>query len=473
MVDKVASNDREGKVNGRGLDSAMKHAGFSGRIGVARADITPPAGIFARTWGAAKHDIAKGVHRPLTLTILTLQDGPQSPPLVLIDTDLGWWGSLSFERKFRKRVLAELKLTDKQYLFSCTQTHSVPPITKPEADWKGGDLLSAFVERLFSTVVEMTRQALAAAQPATLDWHTGRCALASNRDLPQGNRIVCGFNPANPADDTLLVGRVEDEAGTIMATIVDYACHPTTLAWDNELISPDYVGATRETIQQNTGGAPALFLQGASGELAPRYQYVGDTAVADAHGREVGFAALTTLAAMQPVGNELVFDRVVESGAPLGVWKHQPHSFSRELRALLKIVELPLKDLPAAEELKRQYEASTDHTIKERLRRKLRLREDLGDGTTFPLEVWGWRVGDAVIVGSAGEPYSCLQQNLRERFPANPLAWINCANGAIGYLAPAEAYDKDRYQVWQSPFERGSLETLEAAVVRLVEELLS
>ena len=48
------------------------HASFHGRIGIARVDITPPVGIPARNWGAAKHEIADSIHRPLTLTALTL-----------------------------------------------------------------------------------------------------------------------------------------------------------------------------------------------------------------------------------------------------------------------------------------------------------------------------------------------------------------------------------------------------------------
>src|SRR5436189_6218996 len=43
------------------------------RVGVARADITPPVGIYHRMWGAAVHDKATGVHRPLTATLLWLQ----------------------------------------------------------------------------------------------------------------------------------------------------------------------------------------------------------------------------------------------------------------------------------------------------------------------------------------------------------------------------------------------------------------
>ena len=42
------------------------------RAGFARADITPPVGIYHRMWGAALHDRATGVHSPLTATALWL-----------------------------------------------------------------------------------------------------------------------------------------------------------------------------------------------------------------------------------------------------------------------------------------------------------------------------------------------------------------------------------------------------------------
>jgi len=50
----------------------FRHASFYGQIGIARADITPPVGICARNWGASKHDVARTIHRPMTLTAMTL-----------------------------------------------------------------------------------------------------------------------------------------------------------------------------------------------------------------------------------------------------------------------------------------------------------------------------------------------------------------------------------------------------------------
>jgi len=88
----------------------------------------------------------------------------------------------------------------------------------------------------------------------------------------------------------VLVARVTDPAGRLRATLVNYACHPTTLAWDNSLISPDYVGAMREVVEAATTG-PCVFAQGASGDVGPRYGFVGDTAGADRNRRQPVFRA--------------------------------------------------------------------------------------------------------------------------------------------------------------------------------------
>lgn len=440
----------------------FQHAAFAGYIGVAREDITPPVPIYCRNWGAAKHDAAEGVHKRLTLTALTIQQEKSTPPLVLIDADYcGWWGDIPMEWRFRKKLLDALQLDASRLIFASSHSHSVPPpCEKPNPEWKDGDKLPAFLEQVFQASLKAAQQALKTAQPATLDWHTGRCALATDRDLIDGKRIVTGFNPGVKADDTLLFGRVSDASGKILATITNYACHPTTLAWDNNKVSPDFLGAMRETVEANTGGAPALFLQGASGELSPRYQYVGDTSVADAHGRQLGFAALATLWDMEPVGQSLVYDGVMESGAPLGVWKRKPVMASKELKAEIVKVPLPLKDWPKAAEFRRQYETGTDRPMRERARRKLMIREGMGDGDSFALEMWHWRIGDADLAGTLMETYSCLQKEVRAKTPERPVVWLNVMNGSIGYLPPATLYDVDIYQVWQTPFERGSLEKL-------------
>lgn len=449
-----------------------RHSSLAAWIGVATEDITPPVGIYARNWGAARHDVADAIHRPLTLTALVIAQGPQSEPLVLVDADLGWWKTPEVFRAVQTQLLERTGGTAARLIFGLSHTHAGPPLMEPEAALPGSQQIAPWIEHIVSATASAITRARHSACAAILDWHIGRCALAAYRDLPDPHapgRFLCGYNPAVMADEPLLLGRVADAGGRVLATLVNYACHPTTLAWDNTAISPDFVGAMRDTLQRQTG-APALFLQGASGELAPRYQYVGDPRVADRHGRQLAYAALATLEDMEPPGHELAYQRTVESGAPLAVWSHQPFAVSKELDVRMLSVELPIKDWPSAAELESDRAACADRALEERLRRKRDIRRALGDGSTYRLPVWAWRLGDAALVGCCGEAYSCLQRELRRRLEGHALVCMNLINGSIGYLPPAPLYDEDLYQVWQTPFDRGSLERVFDALAAALAE---
>jgi len=452
----------------------VSHPAFVGRIGIARADITPPVEIYSRNWGAAKHDQAESIHKPLSVTAISIASEEHPTPLVLLDFDLGWWRTESLFQSFQKRLLDELSLQSPELIIAFSHTHAGAAFIDGDPSLPGSELVEEYLRHILQTAIETARLAIKNETEAILDWHTGRCDLASNRDFidptKNANRIICGYNPHGKADDTLLVGRVTNSQGTIIATLVNYACHPTTLAWENKTISPDYIGAMRETIEAVTH-APALFLQGVSGELSPRYQYVGDTAVADRHGRQLGYSALATLEAMEPPATKLVFDSVMESGAPLAVWRHQQTTPSKQLQACESSIELPLKDWPSAEELEEQQRTCEDRTLQERLRRRLAIRRGVGDGQTYSLSVYTWKIGDVVLIGSKAEAYSVLQTELRSHFPQETLVCMNLINGSIGYLAPRELYDKNVYQVWQTPFASGSLEATIKGMVRIIDQV--
>lgn len=475
--DEVGNHGEDSRTSVAASSSAasVHHAGFRGTIGIARCDITPPVKIYSRNWGAARHDVAESIHRPLSLSALTLSDGSDAPPLVLIDADMGWWRTPSLFEAFQQRLLDEFSLQPQHLIFALTHTHAGPPLLRADPALPLSEVNEAWLNSVLEATVSTVHEALKNSDEGILEWHTGRCGLASNRDLvdptPGSDRMLCGYAPGNAADDTLLVGRITNADGSIRATIVNYACHPTTLAWENTAISPDYIGAMRETIESQTN-APALFLLGACGELAPRHQYVGDPAVADGHGRELGFAALSTLTGMRPSGQNLSFSGAVESGAPLAVWKHERRTVSRELAAVHTEVELPLKDWPSAAELEQQRLACTDRTLAERLLRKRDVRRRLGDGSTYALSLYVWRMGDAVIVGSCCEAYSLLQVELRKRFPDNAIVCMNLMNGTLGYLPPRDLYDVDVYPVWQTPIDRGGLERVIDKLTQEIHDIL-
>ena len=441
---------------------------FAGLMGCARRDTTPPVGIYARMWGAAAHDVAEGVHRPLSATVLALQarEGDRTRLLVALDIALlGDLGGSADGEQMLAPVREALGLEPGELLVNCSHTHAAPWAALSRSHMPGGELIAAYLDQLGRAILEAGEDALARLEPATLTWATGRCDLACNRDLvdpgSDAGRLVCGFNPLGSADDTLVVGRVTaDGDGRVLGTIVNYACHPTTLAWENTLISPDYVGAMREVVEEHTVGAPCVFLQGASGELSPAHQYVGDPAIADQHGRRLGFSALAALEGMLPPGRALRYDGLVESGAPLAVWRPASFEPSEVLDGGLVDVPLPLKPMPTAAELEAQIAMTEDRALAERLFRKLQIVRNLSGGAHHVVPAWVWRAGDSLLVAHPNEAYSQFQLDLRAAFPEATVVVMNTSGAEMGYLYPPELDGLDLYQVWQTPFSRDALPTL-------------
>src|SRR4051812_21348670 len=110
-----------------GATESILTAAFVGDIGVGREDITPPVGIYARSWGLATHDAAEGIHRLLTVTALALsRDGEK--PLLLIGADLGRWRNREDEWLVRGALLEAVKLDDARVLIGLSHTHAGPSI---------------------------------------------------------------------------------------------------------------------------------------------------------------------------------------------------------------------------------------------------------------------------------------------------------------------------------------------------------
>jgi hypothetical protein len=229
----------------------------------------------------------------------------------------------------------------------------------------------------------------------------------------------------------------------------------------------------REIVEQHTGNAPCLFLQGASGDLSPREQYAGDVTIAEANGRRLGFAALAVIESMLPPRTALRYGGVVESGAPLATWDRVAFEPPDGLETACFEIAMPLKKLPSESELRQELDACIDRVVAERLRRKLRVISHVGSGPTCATPAWIWRVGRSIIVGQPNEAYSLLQQALRRRYPDHAVIVMNLVNGSCGYLYPPELADRDIYQVWQSPFDRNALPALIDGCQRVIDRMIS
>jgi len=438
-------------------------------------------------WGAAKHERASGVHRPLraTVTVFAPMAGNQRQILLALDH------CVMGATEHANLVTQAAKIggvAQEEILVVFSHTHGAGLMGLDRANLPGGDLIPPYLNSLGEKAGALIRDAITSLQPVGIVYGRGRCSLATHRDFWDGKQFVCGHNPGVPADDTVIVARVTDDAGKMLASIVNYACHPTTLAWENTLISPDYIGAMRELVERDTG-APCLFLQGASGELGPREGFVGDTAVADRNGRELGYAALSALTALPAAGTTFVYAGPVVSGATLGSWKHQSIDLAEKAAWQLQRWHEPLKyrpGQPTAEQTQAELDqfksdeaaarsagdetrAADCRAMAERKTRLLHRLHQLPRGDAYPLQVVLWNLGDALWLGVQGESYSLLQTELRRRFPEKIILIATiAADWGASYLPPRELYDTGIYQESIAVVAAGSLEQLIEAIAARV-----
>jgi hypothetical protein len=466
------------------MSRTLVHAATSRiRLGVGRADITPPVGIYHRLWGAARHDRATGVHRPLFCDVMIFAPRDGSRTLVRAQLDLAGLVIEQHER-VANAVARTTGVQREQVVVTHSHTHSSGWFSQDRFAMPGGELIDGWLDQLEVAVAEACKAAMDNTIPATVTYATGRCDMAANRDYydDEYGSYVCGYNPDRPVDNTVTVGRITDDAGRLVGTLVHYACHATTLAWENSLISPDFVGAMREEVEKVTG-APAIFILAPCGDRGPRDGFVGDIEVADRNGRQLAYAALSTLTGMGAPETDFAYRGPVISGATLGTWNHVPFEPERQ-RAAERFeggnfsIDLPVRDRqdPSAlraeisewEQAQREADARGDAIAArdagaraERARRWAERLMDLPEGNAIPLNYSIYRMGDAVWITTDGEPYSLLQKELSRRFPhltilASPLA----GNLQIAYLLPRDRYGLGLYQEEPSLLAAGCLERL-------------
>src|SRR5262245_37237158 len=130
------------------------------RMGVARCDITPPVGIYHRMWGAATHERAAGVHRPLTATAVAFQpfaegamsDGDTEQVLIAVDH------CLFFAREMDAlldSVARRTQVPRERLLVVFSHTHAAGLMDGSRAQLPGGELIGPYLDSLAERLTEI------------------------------------------------------------------------------------------------------------------------------------------------------------------------------------------------------------------------------------------------------------------------------------------------------------------------------
>jgi hypothetical protein len=457
------------------------------RAGVGRVDITPPLTAPHASWGAQVHVLPDGVEAALWATALVVDDGVTRAAWIDLDVVV-----ITGEeaQAIRTSVAATLDIPAAQVRVSVTHNHAGPPPSAWNWTGQGQTALAGYFGLLPELAAGAALLARNDLRPARLGVGSGESRVGVNRrEIAPDGRPVTGANADGFTDPQVLVLRIDGRDGGPIAAVVGYTMHPTTLGPTNRLISPDWPGHMKRTVEAITG-TTCLFVQGAAGNVGPGpWGFTDDLAVVRTIGKQVGCEAARVWLGIDVPAIRLRHDRVVESGAPLSTWRAEP---TEEPAPVVKIarheVALPLLAQPPVAEAKAKVDAAQGRLdelkaasagdaaiaaatfVAKRANMAHRRAETYGGRESVDVPIYLLQIGPAVFAGIEGEPFAEIGAEIKTRSPF-PHTWFGGhTNGWAGYIPIAEAYPQGGYEVDTTPFAPNAAAILvEATVAALAE----
>ena len=404
--------------------------------GAARAVITPPVG--GPMSGFAGRPAATGTHDDLMATALVLRTGGDGGTTVaLVCCDLLFLPRTQVDR-IRQAISEGSGLRPTDVLLSTSHNHYGPVV-----DDKGETLVSAsghqttpYLDNLANTLDGLVRSAVSALQPAVLRTGLGSVAIGINRREQTPDGIILGNNPDGPMNPRVAVLRVDGVDGTPIAAVVNHACHGVSLSHECTEYSADFPGVLREVLGSATG-AEVLFVQGAAGDINPRWMgWTWDNPKKLGH-----LLAGEAIAAY--------FDAALDT-SPGG-----------DMRVEERIIELP-ELLPASEEageaelrtIEKQLETADEGEAYWAETRRNRIAHGLavlrGTESAVPVKApvsavaLSSRIG---IVTAPGEVFTELGTRIVDDSPFPFTLYSGYTNGSINYVPTCGAYAEGGYEV--------------------------
>jgi hypothetical protein len=246
------------------------------------------------------------------------------------------------------------------------------------------------------------------------------------------------------------------------------------LTYENKLISPDWIGMMRKSVEKALPGATAMFFQGAAGDQGPVEGGTGDIRVAHRLGSILGYQAAALALQVETVRREPRQEGFVESTAFAA---KQPWRVSgprdSTIRFTSKVLNVPPRTY-TSEELARMESLVADakgslsraqadpwkkHQAEARLRRFSDLLKQWRNPRTEPVsvEVQMLRIGDMAIVAMPGEPFSGIGAAIKKASPFAITMFCGYSSGKGGDYMPVEdEYRHGGYEVERTPYGTGA-----------------
>jgi hypothetical protein len=227
------------------------------QVGFAKQDITPAKPMPMWGYGERHAALSTGVRDPLYAKAVVIVAGKEK--LAIVGLDLGRSPTDAMLTRIREAITKNSGVS--MVMISGSHTHHGPVIELLDEPGKGKGVFDdavAYSLELEKNIVQAINTAASNVRPAKMGWGSKSVEMNRNRHSK--------LEP-KPVDSRLGVIRFDDSEGKPIATIVNYAAHPTMLNAADLRFSADWPGqmmnAVDEALQTN-----CIFMQGASGDMS-------------------------------------------------------------------------------------------------------------------------------------------------------------------------------------------------------------
>ncbi len=431
--------------------------------GFARVDITPPLGIYISGYYEPRN--AAGILDPLFANALAVGDSHTSALILALDV-IGI--NQSVLDNMRKDIAVSCGLDEENIFVTCSHTHTGPEI--------GGGLFpnnQAYNTRLTYLLAQAASLALDDRRPAVLSAASGyapgisfirRFVMrdGSIRTNP-GRRNPEIEHPVGEPDESLgLIRIIRENAAEILLT--NFAVHPDVIG--GSMLSADYIGFVRRTLEGALPGVHVIHLNGAAGNLnhinvnCPEWDVNGGYAHSAHMGRVIAGAALSIYTKARPITSDRIDPSMITISAAAN--KGDP------------------ANLPLAHNYVEWHKTGRDDLIPEHgmgiitlvaeATRMLKLADAPDD---IKLHLSALRIGGLCIAGLPGEAFTEIGKVIKKESPFESQFVCGIMNGYEGYFPMRDSFEEGGYEARSSNFCAGIGEMLAEESVSLIKSLAS
>ena len=448
------------------------------QAGYASVNINPPLGI--RVAGYFIERNAKGFLDDLEVGALVLKLGKSKIAMVSVD-HCGIANPIM--DKFYKVIKERTSFNKNNVFISATHTHTGADIAasldenNPNCKEQG-----EYVKFLGERIADAINLAEADLKDAKMGYIVGyapeRVAYIRRYKMKDGSTMTCPpvddpniSHPLGELDQRVNVVRF-DRVGGETVVLVNYGLHADTV--NGEMISSDWPGWMRRTLDKALDGVKTMFFNGAEGDVGSTNVHPKD---GDMNDTEISFDN-----EMKSPGMARFVGRAI-AGTVLQVYDKVKYVPVEDIKIITKNIEIaanvPSKEeLPLAHEYRDLHLAGRDDLIPYKamelttvVAEALRMCRLENGPESFTLNLTGVKLGEIAFVGIPGEPFTDIGVGIKEAEGWGLILPCALTNGSRGYFPMQSAYDDGGYEVRSSNYKAGVAETIIERAKELLGEL--